>query len=329
MGSEDSSGITRRIAIKSVAGGAAVATMGPTAVTGTDHVDAMVDITNVGASAWEVTAVSGSDVSAATGVDNPEITFNAAGSRYQFNNGGFPNHPLEFRDDAGNVLLSQSNSGTFNGDSTVNWVDNGDTVEFTLTSELTAEMAEYRCTVHVNAMNGGVTVDAPVVDYTPEMGSVSFTSPSDGASVTSPVSFDMTAENFTVEAASNGVRDGAGHLHILVDQPALNPGEVIPNNESEGYYHYGGGSTSAEIGLEPGEHTVSVQAGDAKHRAYNLTDTIQLTVEPPADPVSRFDADGNGNISISELGDAGRAYIDGEISISELAQVGQAYTSSS
>jgi hypothetical protein len=59
-----------------------------------------------------------------------------------------------------------------------------------------------------------------------------------------------------------------------------------------------------------------------------LTDTIQLTVESPADPVSRFDADGNGNISISELGDAGRAYIDGEISISELAQVGQAYTSS-
>jgi hypothetical protein len=75
MGSEDFSGITRRIAIKSVAGGAAVAVMGPTAVTGTDHVDAMVDITNVGASAWEVTAVNGSDVSAATGVDNPETLF--------------------------------------------------------------------------------------------------------------------------------------------------------------------------------------------------------------------------------------------------------------
>lgn len=328
MKSDGISGITRRMIIKTVAGGAAVAVAGSTAVTGTDHVDAVVDVTNIGASAWEVTAVSGSDVSATTGVDNPEITFSAIGSRYRFNNSGHPNHPLEFRDDSENVLLSQSSSGTFNGDSAVNWVDSGDTVEFTLTSELAAEMAEYRCTVHVNAMNGSVTIDTPVVDYTPEAGSVSFTSPSDGASVSSPVSFNMTAENFTIESASNGVRDGAGHLHILVDQPALNPGEVIPNNEPEGYYHYGDGSTSAEIELEPGEHTVRVQAGDAKHRAYDLTDTIQLTVEPPADSVSRFDADGNGDISISELGDAGRAYIDGEISIPELAQVGEAYTSS-
>ena len=131
----------------------------------------------------------------------------------------------------------------------------------------------------------------------------------------------MAAENFTVEAASNGVRDGAGHLHILVDQPAVEPGAVIPNNEPNGYYHYGDGSTTAEISLEPGTHTVRVQAGDAKHRAYDLTDTIQVTAEQPADPVDRFDANGDGSITATELGDAVTEFGRGNLTASELGDV--------
>jgi len=162
-------------------------------------------------------------------------------------------------------------------------------------------------------------------------GSVSFTSPSDGATVTTPVLFEMTAENFTVEAASNGVRDGAGHLHILVDQPALEPGTVIPNNESSGYYHYGDGSTTAEISMEPGTHTVRVQAGDAKHRAYDLTDTIQLSVEQSTDTGTGEETIENyrnseGNVEIEGLRGGIDDFTSGDIDIDLLRQVINEFT---
>ena len=321
---------TRRTTIKLIAGGLAVSAaggVGSVSASSQSEVDATITMNNVGSTAYEVSSVSGTNVSAETGINNPEITFTATGTRYRIENNGHPNHPLEFQDESGTILLSQDDSGSVEDDDAVNWIDNGDSVEFTLTSDLSAQIATYRCTVHSRSMVGDITADIPMVDYTPQTGSVSFTTPDDGATVTSPVSFEMTAENFTVEAASNGVRDGAGHLHILVDQPALEPGEVIPNNEPNGYYHYGDGATSAEIDLEPGSHTIRLQAGDAKHRAYDLTDTIEITVETPTDPVARFDNDGDGEIGITELGDAGRAFAEGEISISELGEVGAAFAS--
>jgi hypothetical protein len=73
-----------------------------------------------------------------------------------------------------------------------------------------------------------------------------------------------------------------------------------------------------------------MQAGDAKHRAYDLTDSIDLTVEAPTnvdpDPVARF-ADEQGNIGITELGEAGQAFAEGDLSITELGEVGAAFAS--
>lgn len=289
MGAEESSDITRRRAIQIIGGSAVAGTVGTDGVSAAGHVDTTVAIDNVGASAWSINSVDGMGLTTDTNSENPDLTFTETGHRYRFENGGYPSHPLAFRDDEGVALLSQSTTGSFETDSDVNWVDDGDAVVFTLTDDLASEMADYRCTVH-SAMVGTATVDAPTVDYTPDTGSVSFTTPDDGAAVTTPVSFEMTASNFTVEPASSGVRDGAGHLHILVDQPAIEPGVAIPNNEANGYYHYGDGSTSAEIDLQPGAHTIRVQAGDAMHRAYDLTDTIQLTAEAsdaPTDPEAR------------------------------------------
>lgn len=289
MDFSESSDITRRRAVQTIVGGAVVGTIGTGGVSATNHIDTTVVMENVGASAWTVDTIDGTALTADTNTDNPELTFTETDRRFRFENNGYPSHPLAFRDEEGTALLSQSTTGLFNTDSDVNWVDDDDAVAFTLTGELASEVADYRCTVH-SAMVGAVTIDGPIVNYTPETGSVSFTTPDDGSVVTAPVSFEMTAENFTVESASNGVRDGAGHLHILIDQPAVEPGEAIPNNESNGYYHYGDGSTSAEIDLQPGRYTARVQAGDAKHRAYDLTDTVQLAVETndaPADPKAR------------------------------------------
>ena len=234
-------------------------------------------LNNDGVAAWEVTTFSGAGITTQIGVDNPDIELTVIGTRYEITNDGYPTHPLEFLDDQDNVLLSQSTTGSFESDSGVNWVDNDTSVEFTLTQALSNELTTYRCTVHTGAMVGNII--SPEIDYTPNTGSVSITSPAEGAVVTSPFDVVMQATDFTIEAASNGPSDGAGHFHILVDQPAVAPGQAIPNNPGDGYYHYGDGSTTATLDLDPGAHTIRIQAGTANHLAYDLTDSVNIVVE--------------------------------------------------
>jgi len=163
---------------------------------------------NNGTAAWEVTTFSGASITTQIGVDNPDIDLSIIGTRYEITNDGHPSHPLEFLDDQDNALLSQSSTGSFESDSGVNWVDNDTSVEFTLTQGLSNQLTTYRCTVHTGAMVGNII--SPEIDYTPNTGSVSITSPAEGAVVTSPFDVVMQATDFTIEAASNGPT--ANHL---------------------------------------------------------------------------------------------------------------------
>ena len=125
-----------------------------------DEISATLD--NVGVSAWEVTDTSDNEF-AETGVENPELTFRV-GSRYTIQNNGGSTHPLEFRDADGDPLLSQSAQGSFEGDSSTNWVDNGGSVAFTVTGELASELSSYICTVH-SSMEGSIrTIDQTGTD---------------------------------------------------------------------------------------------------------------------------------------------------------------------
>jgi hypothetical protein len=108
--------------------------------------------------------------------------------------------------------------------------------------------------------------------------SVTVVSPEDGATVESPVTLEMAAENFVIEPAGE-VREGAGHLHAMIDVPCVESGEVIPSDDE--HIHYGDASTSDTLELEPGEYTVCVQAGDGVHTALDLTDTVTFTVSEP------------------------------------------------
>jgi len=108
-------------------------------------------MSNVGASAWEVTA--GADAVSAMG-ENPTLTL-SAGTRYVVQNDGWSAHPLAFRAADDSPLLSQSADGSYESDDAVNWVDNETSVEFTVTEELAADLDYYICTVH-SAMRGSV-----------------------------------------------------------------------------------------------------------------------------------------------------------------------------
>lgn len=105
--------------------------------------------------------------------------------------------------------------------------------------------------------------------------SVSFTSPEDGAEVSSPVQVEMAAEGLEIEP-SGEVREGAGHFHIMIDTSCVTPGETIPEDDS--HRHFGDGSTSAELELEPGEHELCLQAGDGAHEALDATDETTVNV---------------------------------------------------
>jgi hypothetical protein len=102
---------------------------------------------------------------------------------------------------------------------------------------------------------------------------VFFLEPQNEAVVDSPVQVRLGAENFTIEPAGE-VRQGAGHLHIMVDTPCLAAGEVIPKDER--HLHYGDGQREATLELAPGQHTLCLQAADGAHRALAGTGMTQM-----------------------------------------------------
>jgi hypothetical protein len=56
-------------------------------------------------------------------------------------------------------------------------------------------------------------------------------------------------------------------------------------------------------------------------------DPLRISVTAAESPVERYDTDGNGNIDIIELGQAGQDFASGELTITELGEVGQAFAS--
>ncbi len=106
--------------------------------------------------------------------------------------------------------------------------------------------------------------------------SVSFANLSDGDTVASPLEVTFAFEGVTPVAAGDPV-EGEGHFHVMVDVPCVEPGEVIVKDEN--HLHFGDGSTSATLELEPGEHTLCLQFADGLHTATDLTHEVTITVE--------------------------------------------------
>lgn len=109
--------------------------------------------------------------------------------------------------------------------------------------------------------------------------SVYFIAPEDGATVTNPVQIEFGITGMTVKPA--GVDEPfSGHHHLLIDTqlPPLN--QPIPADDN--HIHFGDGSTSTEVTLEPGEHTLLLLLGDHRHIPHDppvTSATITITVE--------------------------------------------------
>ncbi|MFP4506166.1 MAG: fasciclin domain-containing protein [Cyclobacteriaceae bacterium] len=119
--------------------------------------DVTITLNNVGSSAWQVTAVEGTDAAnvATLNTDNPAISLEE-GTRYRFINQGGSAHPLEFRNAAGDPLLVQfDESGSLEDNAMINYQEDSEGVTFTLTTELNDALASYFCAIH-SSMNGSI-----------------------------------------------------------------------------------------------------------------------------------------------------------------------------
>ncbi len=113
----------------------------------------------------------------------------------------------------------------------------------------------------------------------PDGARVFFITPADGATVSNPVSIEFGIEGMTVAPAGDTTPD-SGHHHLIVDADL--PDLSLPVPATENYIHFGDGSTSTEIALEPGTHTLQLLLGDHMHIPHDppvSSDVITITVE--------------------------------------------------
>jgi hypothetical protein len=108
---------------------------------------------------------------------------------------------------------------------------------------------------------------------------VFFITPADGDTVSSPVLIEFGIEGMSVVAA--GVNEAhSGHHHLLVDTDPPEMGLPIPADAN--HIHFGDGSTSTELELAPGEHTLRLLLGDHLHIPHDppiISAPITITVK--------------------------------------------------
>ena len=108
---------------------------------------------------------------------------------------------------------------------------------------------------------------------------VFFISPTDGDTVSNPVRVEFGIEGMDVVRA--GVDEPhSGHHHLLINTGL--PDLTMPIPADDQHIHFGDGSTSTEITLPPGEHTLSMLLGDYRHIPHDpplVSETITITVE--------------------------------------------------
>ena len=100
----------------------------------------------------------------------------------------------------------------------------------------------------------------------------------DGVTLESPFKVEMKAENLVVEPASNGIVEGHGHFHIIIDTALSPAGEPVPMNPS--HLHFGQGQVETTLDLPEGGHTLTLQFAMGNHVPYNpqVVQTVHIRI---------------------------------------------------
>lgn len=107
-------------------------------------------------------------------------------------------------------------------------------------------------------------------------------SPSDGATVSGPVTVRFGLTGMGV-APAGVAKENTGHHHLLLDTGMLDGEDLafsIPADDN--HIHFGGGQTETTLELAPGTHTLQLLVGDQNHVPHNppiTSDVVTITVE--------------------------------------------------
>jgi len=113
----------------------------------------------------------------------------------------------------------------------------------------------------------------------PEGAEVYFIAPSNGATISSPVTVKFGLKGLGVAPAGTE-GDKTGHHHLLVDQKLEDYENAIPKDDT--HIHFGGGQTETIVELSPGSHTLQLVVGDLNHIPHEPpieSEVITVTVE--------------------------------------------------
>lgn len=111
--------------------------------------------------------------------------------------------------------------------------------------------------------------------------SVSIEIPEDGGTTSSPFNIQTSVSNFELEPIEQESSENSGHLYAIIDGEPFEENEFIPFEENDNIVRQADGSnviTGVNID-EPGEHTITVQAGNSNQQAYGFSDQITVTVK--------------------------------------------------
>lgn len=106
-----------------------------------------------------------------------------------------------------------------------------------------------------------------------------FISPTDGVTVTSPVTVRFGLRGMGVAPAGTQ-KDATGHHHLLIDTDLPPLDQPVPTDDH--HKHFGAGQTETTLTLEPGTHTLQLLLGDFAHIPHEppvMSPKITITVE--------------------------------------------------
>lgn len=108
---------------------------------------------------------------------------------------------------------------------------------------------------------------------------VFFKAPADGATVSGRFAVEFGTEGMAIVRAGDNT-PASGHHHLLIDTGLPDTGMPIPADAN--HVHFGDGSTSTELTLAPGKHTLQLLLGDHLHIPHDPpvhSEQISITVE--------------------------------------------------
>lgn len=108
---------------------------------------------------------------------------------------------------------------------------------------------------------------------------VTITQPASMADVVSPVEICLVTKGYTAEPAKNGVNEGKGHHHLIVNVNLPDLNQPVPKDGN--HIHMGDGSKCKKIELSSGMHTVQALFARGNHIPYDpaVTDSVVFFVK--------------------------------------------------